>query len=546
MEIIERERTNFSIKNKDKTVNSEFVFIFARPRYGKSLAVESLLELYHKAGYTILCLSDVKGEWELGYSMFEPEKKYHLDRLRKDGTKPSKKDVILYHPFTTNIPKGSLPDMKIYGFSLKELGRSEFSMISETAWESDTTRLLINASNYISDNAGIYGFIDYIEGNIAGKKDGKMVKRDPNLFGLRVTGGTAKSLQDIASYFLPFRKDYFLLPENSKFNLNWKEILNDNKNYHVFGSCYLKDEKLKEFCVLGLLNAIIKNRKKGKKPILIYIPEIRYLVPYRPEGYKKFLAYAIKSKISIMGNMGKGGIAGVFDSQSYTDTDEDVVKSQTKTFFGELGAKDIDSISKSLRWSKDLIQPLIKSDVDRKSQPSFISMAEPSAGSWTPRFPSHAHAEESYDFDEVYRKIYPEKMKSYDDIKILMKKEYMDEVKKIEEKRKKEDIKLKEESIVKDKSNKDSNVEEISNQKKKINEIKEKNRNRDMKLVYEIYQDDRLDKNQKSVRKIAEKVGISKSTVANYLKDIANFVDTPNNGVVSSKTPQEDDSWGDF
>ena len=67
-----------------------------------------------------------------------------------------------------------------------------------------------------------------------------------------------------------------------------------------------------------------------------------------------------------------------------------------------------------------------------------------------------------------------------------------------------------------------------------------------MKLVYEIYQDDRLDKNQKSVRKIAEKVGISKSTVANYLKDIANFVDTPNNGVVSSKTPQEDDSWGDF
>lgn len=521
MEVVEKEKTFFSVKNNDGSVNSEFIFIFARPRYGKSLSVESLLQLYKKAGYTILCLSDVKGEWELGYAMFEAQKKYHVDRLKRDGMSPEKEKVKLYHPYTSNIPSGYLPNIQFYGFSIKELSRSEFSMISETAWESDTTRLLLNASDSIPNDMGLYGFLDYIERNIIGKKDGKKVKRDPNLFGLKVTGGTAKSLQDIASYFLPFRKNYFLLPHNSDLNLNWEEILNDNKHYHVFGSAYLKDEKLKEFCVLSLLNSIIRNRKKGKNPILIYIPEIRYLVPFRPEGYKKFLAYAIKSNISIMGNMGKGGIAGVFDSQSYSDTDEDIVKSQTKTFFGELGGKDVDVISKQLKWGSKLIKPLIKSDVERTSQPSFIYMGDPEIGDWTPKFPTHAHAEEEYEFDEMYKKYYRDDMKRYDDLKKSIKKQYEEEIKIIDEKRKKEEeIEELEENLRKTKSSKNNSDEnKLNEEKKKIKDIRDKNKQRDMKLVWEIYNNEDLPKEKRTIREVAKKVGISKSSVSNYLKE---------------------------
>jgi len=519
MEIIESINTNFSVRNMNKSFNSEFVFIFARPRYGKTLAVESLLELYHKAGYTILCLSDVKDDWELGYSMFMPEKQYHLNRLKKDGTIPGKKDVKLYHPFSFSIPSNKIPDINFYGFSLKDLNRSELSMISESAWESDTSRLLLNASSNVSSSTGLDAFLHYIQDNIVGKKDGKELKPDPKLFNLSVTGGTAKSLQDIASYFLPFRKDYFLVADNSDLKLDWGKILNDNKHYHVFGSCYISDPKIKEFCILSLLNSIIRNRKKGKKPILIYIPEIRFLVPFRPEGYKKFLATSMKSTISIMGSMGKGGIAGVFDSQSFTDTDEDVVKSQTKTFFGEMGSQDIDRISKTLRWSKDQIKPLIQSDAIRTSQPTFLYMGDVDRGTWTPRFPSHCHAEESYEFNEMYKKHYPEKMKNYNELISKMKKLVVDEKTKINEKIKREQQKKKED-VERKKRDKESRNNKKSDDVTFVNihQKEEKTRLRDMELTYNMYHDENLPKSERGIRAIAIKLGISKSTVANYLK----------------------------
>jgi hypothetical protein len=519
MEIIESiDNLQFSVKNKDNSVNSEFVFFFARPGYGKTLACESLIELYHKAGYTILCLSDVKDEWELGYAMFEPEKPYHLNRLRKDGIKPNKKDVILYHPFTFNIPEKLLPDINFYGFGLKELKRSEFSMISESAWESDTTRILLNASSNIPDNMGLYGFVHYIQDTIVGKKQGKDIKPDPKLFNLRVTGGTAKSLQDIASYFLPFEKNYFLVPNNSFLKLDWEKILNDNKHYHVFGSCYLEDAKLKEFCILTLLNSIIRNRKKGNKPVLIYIPEIRFLVPYRPEGYKKFLAFSIKSNLSIMRNMGKGGIAGVFDSQSLTDTDEDVRKSATKTFLGEMADKDVEHISKSLRWSKEQIKPLIQSDAERTSQPSFIFAGNIDVGSWTPRFPSHCHAEESYDFNEMYREKYRDKMKSYNELTSKVKKQFQEEKEKILEKIKREEQKVKEEKEKKKIKETDKKEQQDKKPVKKLSETEKERIERDMQIAYNMSIDENLPKKERSVRGISIKLLKSPSTIAEYIK----------------------------
>lgn len=520
MEIIESIPTQFSVRNSDRSINSEFVFVFARPRYGKSLAIESLIETYHKAGYTILCLSDVKSEWELAYSMFEPEKKYHLDRLKKDGTLPSKKEVILYHPMTMNIPKEKIPKIRFYGFSFKELRRAEFSMISESAWESDTTRLLLNASSNIPKNAGLWGFLHYIKENIVGKKEGKELRHDPNMFDLPITGGTAKSLQDIASYFLPFRKNYFLVSDDSELKLDWEKILNDKEHYHIFGSAYLDDDKLKDFCVLALLESIIRNRKKGKNPILIYIPEIRYLVPYRPEGYKKFLAFAMKSKISIMGNMGKGGIAGVFDSQSITDTDEDVRKSQTKTFFGELSDRDIEYVAKTLRWSKEQLKPLIHSDVERTSQPSFLYAGDVERGSWTPKFPSHAHAEESYEFDEMYKKFYKEDMESYVPLMQKVQKEIDEERDKIKGKIKKEKEEKKKEEAQKKKEREEKKAEtEPKKISEKIRDKLDEAKKRDMELVIKMYLDENIPHKEKSVRKIGEKLNIPKSTVAKFIRD---------------------------
>lgn len=532
--------TELDIRNKEGLINSEFYFFFARPRYGKSLSIEALVEMYHKAGFTILCLSDVKNLWELGFAMFKPKRKYHLDRLKKDGTEPSIKKVKLYHPFTFSIPKGKLPDINFYGFSLKELGREEYSLISESAWESETTRLLLNASNTIPDDYGLYKFLHYIQDSIGGKKEGKILKPDPKNFYLTTTGGIAKSLVEVASYFLPFKKHYFLLPHDSKLKLNWEEILNDNEHYHVFGTKYLEDDKLKEFCVMTLLQLIIDNQNYARKPILIYIPEIRFLVPLRPQGYKYFLASSIKNNLSTMGNLGVG-FSAVCDSQVWSDVDENVKNTATKTFFGEMGGgKDFENIIKSLKYTREDFKYLQDMEVAETSIPAFILQNNPKIGAWTPRFPTHCHAEEEYKFEEMYKKFYPEKMKDYDGLKLEMKNFLLSEEKEIREnikRKEKEEKELEEQK----KAEKEQRKAERESSKAKVDNNKEKEsrtKNTLMKLAYEMFNDESLEKKHRTYRKIAEKLGLPKSsghkTAKKYIEEYSEQLKEENPEVKSN------------
>ena len=376
------------------------------------------------------------------------------------------------------------------------------------------------------------------------KKSEGGVKADPKIFHLKTTGGTAKSLQDVASYFLPFKKHLFLTSEDSPLKLNWKEILNDNEHYHIFGTRWIDDEKLKEFCILALFDAIIRNRRHSNKPCLIIIPEIRFLVPFRAKGYKEFLARGMTSNISVMRNIGKGGNSFMGDSQVWSDVDESVRNSGTKTFYGQMGgAKDIENISKAMRFKTDVSQHLKSPEVER----SYLMQEKWDQGTWNFWMPGHAHKEEDSSFFDLYKQFYPEKMKFYSDLIKKMKDTYEEEENRIKDKIKKQLQTEKEEKERKKKEREQVKQErEGTEQKQEIQEEKEvQTKEKLMKICYELFNDEKIDKRERTYRKIGEKVGLNHVTAKSYIEKYSLIKKEGENGQIPKESNQGGNGSGE-
>lgn len=516
MELLQLDTTYLSLANHSGKIENKMVFVVARSGYGKGLASESMIEEYHNAGYIVLNIADPKDEFELAFAEFEPKEDYHLNHLKIIGKKPQKRPVKVYHPFTFELPKAKLPPFTFYTFSLKELGHSDWSMLAETGSETDTIRLLKNASHNISKKDGIYGFLHYIQSIIKGNTIQKRVKYDPKNFFLSSTSGTIKSLQLISTYMQPFKHHYFLSSDDNPLKLNWAEILNDQKHYHVFSTKWIKDPKLKEFVILVLLNKIIENKDLLTRPLVLFIPEVRFLTPHKPEGYKKYLAFEIKDKLSTIRSQGRG-MSAIMDTQVYYKVDEDVRNSPTVTLFGELGgADDIEKVAKTRGYKRDIKDQLNKMTLKN----SYLVTGYESFGAFKLWFPSHMHCEENYNYLEMYKEIYPERMKSP-----------MELVNKMRSQLKEEEIKFKE--IVKEqekreqerRENEKKEREESTQRFQKLNQVKEKaqkekdkTRQEKMKLIYEYS----IENPDLSNRKIGEKFGVDHKTVAKYKRDYEN------------------------
>lgn len=499
-----------NLKDNYGEVRNEQALLIAKSGWGKGLAIEGLIEEYYKAGYVIICIADPKDELEFCYQMFEPIKSYHLDHLKKIGKRPEKKNVKVYHPFTFNIPPNKLlPEINFYTISLKDLGEAEFSFLAETNTQTEAIKILSKASQDISKEDGIYSILHYAQRLITGKREEKIRKSDPRNFYLRSSSGTMKSLTEVSNYFHAFKRHYFLCRDNSPLKLNFKEILNDQKNYHVFVSDMLSkklDGKLKQFLILYLLNSIVANKSFLNKPLLIVIPEISELCPLKCEGYKKFLSEKIKDSLKVLRSSGRG-MSSILDSQNYTDIDEGIKNATNITFFGELGSgSDMERVSKAFNYKRDIRDQLKKMDYPN----SWLLVGEENRGAFTLFFPSSRHAEPKYNFYETYKEEYPEKMKTYNDIIDLMKNDLKNEEDKIKNKVKLEE--KKEREIEERKRKEREELEEKSdvdvNKDKKIKQLKDENKLEKMKRCWEFRQENP----GLSLRESAKKLGFPESS----------------------------------
>lgn len=506
-----------SLKNKYGKVLNEMWVIGASTGWGKGLAMESIVEELHKEGYLVLVIADPKKENEFGFQMFKPREKYHLDNLRAVGKVPEGKKVKLYHPFCFTLPKGSMPDYNIFTIPLKDLGEHEWGLIVETGWESESVSLLMKTSNEIKNEDGLYAFMHTAQEMISTKHEGKKRKANKKNFGLKVGSGSFKSITEISRLLYPFIQNYFLSSKNSKYNLDWEKILTDQEHYHVFTTEYLNSEKLSQFVVLYLMEAVFKNRKFLKRPVVFVIPELRNLCPYYPEGYKKFLSDAVKNCMSMARSSGRG-MSFLTDTQVWGGLDKQVKGSASAVLFGKLTADDIHEISQKWTLNRDTKEFL---KAPRKPNSFLWIQDEDQDVKWTIWFPSGMHKEPEYNFREMYLQHYredPEKypLVNFNEIIKEMAKEYSAEEKKfldIEKKKEEKERELEEKKKA-EKEAKSSKTEEVKIIKEKAKQSIDKSREVMMKLCYQ----EKHDNPKMSNHDIAKKLGITHSTVGKYLK----------------------------
>lgn len=512
-------RTYLSLKDKYNKINSFQLAIFSSSGWGKGLTTEAIVEDWKEStGGIVLIIADPKKEAEFSFVQYKPKERYHLDRLKLDGIIPKTHSCKMYHPFTENIPKYYLPEINFFTIPIKSMIRQDWSILAESSADTESIKLLLRVSEGLGRNDGLFNFLHEIERLSEGVASGKKFKRDPKNFGLRVRGGSAKSVTEIAGLLSPFKRNYFLRKQTCPHVLNWEEILTDNESYHVFLSMWLEDEKLQHFMVLNLINQILSNRHYAKKPILLVIPEVRVLCPRNPLGYKFFLSQAITKALSTIRSMGRG-ISSIVDSQNFEDTDDKIKGSATITLFGQLAPNDSERVAKAMQYKREIREQL--QNMTHKN--SYLIAGKEYQGAMRFFLPSHCHAEEEYNWIEMYRK-HGLPMKRYTDLIKEMKNEFLDEIKVINEKTKKE---IKEEKEIREqvKVNKQNND---SSSKEKYQEREDKDKNRLMKLCYEMWNDSNLSKREKSFRAIGEKFEIHHLTAKKYILSWKNKLDEEN------------------
>lgn len=496
------------------------MMVFATSGHGKGLSTESIIEEWKEAtGGVVLCISDPKAEAEFSFVQYEPIEKYHTISLMRDGKPKAKYSAKLYHPFTFNIPRGFLPEINFYTIPIKSLTREEMGILAETSFDSEAIRLMGRVTENLFRGDGIFNFLYEVEQLVQGSKDKKKEKRDPKNFYLKVGGGTAKSITEISGLLSPFKREYFLRPETCENRINWQEILTDSENYHVFLSMWIKDEKIKQFCILNLLKQIIANRHFAKKPLLIVLPELRVICPRNPQGYKFYLSQAITDAMSTMRSQGRG-ISSLGDSQNWSDTDDKIKGSATVTFFGKLSTKDQEVVTKASGYKREQREQLQK-----MPRNSYYLFGQEDLEPFRTFLPGHMHKEPHYNWIEMYKKYYGNRMKRYDELKVKMRKElkleenFMEEIMNTEiRKRKEEQERKRKEREASEKSGTES--KDTSGTEKEVDSKKLTI----MKLAWEMRNDRTLHKKDKSYQAIANKLDISKGSVSNYIQRYADYL----------------------
>lgn len=463
--------TSDGVEVRVKKEQPEQIIVYGASGFGKTLFMESIAEAYHTIGYIVIYLNDIKDEMELCYSMFEPKEAYHLEFLRKYGRKPSKKKIKIFSPFSFNIPKSNLPPIRFFTVPIKSLGREEISMITETHSDSNVIKLLLNNIENMKNTDTIYDLMYRIEQSIERQKqkigDQTIIKRDWNKFGLKgAMSGSIKDIEEIQSMFLPFLKQFFLTDKNHPLNLDVeKELFSNQEEYKILVTPFVKDTKMKYFVKLVFYFQIIRLIQKCRKPVLFVIDEIGTLTPFRPEGFRFYMGEAIRDNVSTVRGKGRG-CATLMGAQVFSNVDEKVRESSTKTWFGRMGGiKDIETIGKALKYNVETVR-LLK-DLDRNK---YILKGYEDLEGFTGMFPSHMHAETKYNFIEMYLREFPDKAKNYselvkeiNELKRNQFKEYKDRIIAIEREKQKRV----------DQSNKEKEDKEMQQESQKQDQVKD-------------------------------------------------------------------------
>lgn len=418
-----REETEHNIKNK--IIENNMILICGVTGSGKSVFANLIAYLLKKLGYTIVYITE-KESFELynAFGILPITADYHIKNLMRQGLSPIIDDFKIYHAITFNMPfKEKLPPINWFSFSIKDVHSYGFSVMMTGDVDKQTVRVCESTKKQLDKNDNIWTFLEKVYKRIKAQ-DFDLFSYDPEDMFLPIkTIGTEKTLSDIKDGISDFRHHFFLQPEDSKYNLDMIEVLNDNKHTHLFSTKWIPEKKIKQFCTLEIAIKIDKALGSGKvkHPVCVMIEEAENEFPESKKT--NFEEITCKFFINLMRRIRQKGMV-VSTSQNYFSTDKDFRKACNQKFLGILSKEDKQTLAKDFYylWKKDQMDALGRlgkgqfvwwEEVERTEIASIIQA----------HLPPFANAEEGEDFIEKYREFYPEKCvqnyKIYNEIKEL-------------------------------------------------------------------------------------------------------------------------------
>jgi len=401
------DRVSITDENTDQPIPIAALIVGDRGS-GKTTVAEGIKNYYRENGYTVITIADAKDDLEAAFSMFEVAAPYHLRKLRQTGTPIKKIPTKIYHPLTLNIDtEKRYPKIEWFSIDIKELTRIELAYLAETEKNTTSIQLCLETIRELSNNEGIHHLVykteEKTESQIEIAKKVRLRSDKAEDFFSKTKVGTDKTAGEIHKYFMPFLKDYSITPHNYHRNINIVEIMNDQKNHHVFTYKYIQDKRLKSFYIIHILQQIIRHKDKMRYPIIIHIPEIKYLLPQKSDGFTTYLAQAISDIIATMRSNGIGIIA---DTQVYSDTNTIVTNVMSEHFIGKMTSlKEYDYIGKALRLGKTDIDKMRALKIGRWITKTINkNMNETKLEEMQFYMPPHAHKEVFEKFEEKYSK----------------------------------------------------------------------------------------------------------------------------------------------
>ena len=345
----------------------------------------------------------------------------HADKVAK------KMDIEIYHPFTFNFPKTKVPDcMKLFTLPLKSVQDESFSALLGRDMDSPSVMLAQEVKENLDETSEIYSFLFEAFKKSSLMKD-EEVKLSKNIsrknMGIPIESfGSKRDLEQIKHTFRNLERHYFLQDELCDLNLDeekFKDIIRNDK-ITFFTMWQLNDKKLQYFLYIELLYKLYKYIPKyGNRPILLILEEIKILLPRTADlNYEKGMVKILREMLAGIRSCDTDILAS---TQSYFETNKDFTDGINEVLLMKVTLQDLRRLNKEFGLSSSnykvlnsletgqctLMKELIEGNRDNPI----------TATKYRVFYVPFAHREKGYPpFWYHWKKHYPHKMVSYNDV----------------------------------------------------------------------------------------------------------------------------------
>ena len=508
----------------------------------KTMCTNFIVQQLHRKGRTVIHLTNVKDhKLEAGAVAFTPTILYHRQLMIKYGIQERSFSIKKYHVVCDSIPKRNISETKFYTIPIKQINDVLIRFLLNNPSSENSVDTIKYVIKKLRPEDGLPEFFyklgrEVLQSSKNIDNDIFILNKNSNF--LNIKKAERFDIKIIDRAFSIFQNEGIILtPLNYKHNLDFTELLNDNKHYHIFFDIYTEDEKFRFFRTLYILEQIYKHLPYCKKKLVIVMEEITYIFRSGEEGWRAVLNARAAELISKIRSMGSGVLI-IGTTQVWSRLDRNVLNIFSKPLLGKTNSPgDIKLIANT--YGAEIANAVVGLDrgyfIYITSNPKTKKIMGKKV---LIPVTSHAHPESGFNFEQQWKKKFPKRMKKYTNILKEVRRDYNECIKSVEYKVKVEMNKISHErQLAAD--IKDTNIVQKSTEREEaeklggiIRKTKDETRNIAILKCLNMYEKDK----RIVFYRIARELGVQSQTVKRwyeeYLKRIAEE---------SNKAPTEED-----